>query len=214
VYFVLGGLAVVGAIIGATQWKRSASAPERSRHAKTGVELTDVAGSSDEVSSGTSEEVQRLRAELRQKNEQIRLLAALPRAAENTPSPVVAEPTAPDTDPAAKAADLLDERMLMAPADPRKAAEMERALRAVADPAALGESKLTSLHCGATLCKVTLSAGSAEAINQSMIAMSSRLPKQFGASTVLQVGKGETAMYVAKSSEDLAIGSPPSEGKP
>jgi hypothetical protein len=169
--------------------------------------------STDEASPGTSEEVQRLRAALRQKDEQLRLLTAQAKVAENTPGQVVAEPPMPEVDPMAKAADLLDERMLTAPADPRKAAEMERALRDVADPIALGEAKLTSLHCGSTLCKVTLSADSPAAINKSMIAMNSHLPKLFGASTVLQLGNGQSAMYVAKSSETLAI-EPANEGKP
>jgi len=206
-HFVLVGLAAAGAVIGAALWMSSTSTRKPNRHPETARGTPELVLSSDEASPGTLEEVQRLRAALRQKDEQLRLLAAQPKVAENAPSQVVAEPPMPELDPIAKAADLLDERMLMAPADPRKAAEMERALRDVADPTALGESKLTSLQCGSTLCKVTLTADSPAAINQSMIAMSSHLPKLFGASTVLPVGNGQTAMYVAKSSEDLAISS-------
>jgi hypothetical protein len=45
------------------------------------------------------------------------------------------------------------------------------------------------------------------------MAMSSRLPKgQFGASIVLQAGDGQSAMYVAKSSEELAV-DPPGDSK-
>ena len=38
-----------------------------------------------------------------------------------------------------------------------------------------------------------------------MVAMSSHLPKLFGASVVLQLSGDQSAMYVAKSSQDLAI---------
>ena len=212
-HFVWVGLAAVGTVIGAVLWISSTSAPKRGRRAETASGTPELVSSTDEASTEALEEVQRLRAALKQKDEQLRLLTAQPRVAENAPNQVVAEPPVPEVDPAAKAADLLDERMLMAPADPRKAAEMERALRDVADPTALGEAKLTFLHCGSTLCKVTLSADSPAAINQSMIAMNSHLPKLFGASTVLQLGNGQSAMYVAKSSEDLALG-PANEGKP
>jgi len=211
--FILVGLAVVSAVIGAVLWINSTSTPKRSRHTETTSGTAELVLATEEASPGTSEEVQRLRAALKQKDEQLRLLTAQSKVTESTPSQVVAEPPMPEVDPAGKAADILDERMLMAPADPRKAAEMERVLRDVANPTALGEAKLTSLHCGSTLCKVTLSADSPAAINQSMIAMNSHLPKLFGASTVLQLGNGQSAMYVAKSSQDLAI-EPVNGGKP
>jgi len=212
-HFVLVGLAAVGTVVGAVLWITSTSALERSRRAQTVSGTPELVSSTDEASPEALEEVRRLRAALRQKDEQLRLLTAQPKIAENALSQVVAEPPIPDVDPAAKAVDLLDERMLMAPADPRKAAEMEHAIRDVAAPTALGEAKLTFLHCGSTLCKVTLSSDSPAAINQSIIAMNARLPKLFGASTVFQLGNGQSAMYVAKSSEDLAI-EPANEGKP
>ena len=205
VYFVVGGLAVVGSIIGAIQWTRSSSAPERSRPAETVRRMPEPVDSTEEAGSGTLEEVRRLRAELQQKDELLHALTALPKVAEDAPAQVVAAPPTPDLDPAARTADLLDERMLMAPEEPRKAAEMERALRDVATPTALDQAKLTSLHCGSTLCKVTLSADNEAAINRSMVAMSSHLPKLFGASVVLQLSGDQSAMYVAKSSQDLAI---------
>jgi len=205
VYFVVGGLAVVGSIIGAIQWTRSSSAPERSRPAETVRRMPEPVDSTEEAGSGTLEEVRRLRAELQQKDELLHALTALPKVAEDAPAQVVAAPPTPDLDPAARTADLLDERMLMAPEEPRKAAEMERALRDVAIPTALDQAKLTSLHCGSTLCKVTLSADNEAAINRSMVAMSSHLPKLFGASVVLQLSGDQSAMYVAKSSQDLAI---------
>ena len=201
----MGGLAVVGSIIGAVQWTRSSSAPERSRPAETVRRMPEPVDSTEEAGSGTLEEVRRLRAELQQKDELLHALTALPKVAEDAPAQVVAAPPTPDLDPAARTADLLDERMLMAPEEPRKAAEMERALRDVATPTALDQAKLTSLHCGPTLCKVTLSADNEAAINRSMVAMSSHLPKLFGASVVLQLSGDQSAMYVAKSSQDLAI---------
>jgi len=206
VYFVLGGLGLVGGVIGAIWGITSTSAPERGRRPETARRPLELADSTEGASSGSLEEVQRLRAELRQKDAQLRVLAALPRSAENAPAqPAIAAPQMPDVDPAASAADLLDERMLMAPENPRKAAEMEHALQGVATPSVLGEAKLTSLHCGPTLCKVTLSSESAAAINQSMIAMSSQLPKLFEATTVLPLGKGQSALYLASSGDELNI---------
>lgn len=212
-HLVLAELAVVGTVVGAVLWIGSTSAAKRSRRAQTASGTPEPVLSTNEANPEVLEEVQQLRAALRRKDEQLRLLSAQPKLAESAPSQVVTEPSMPEVDPASKAANLLDERMFMASADPRKAAELERALRDVADPTALGDAKLTSLHCGSNLCKVTLGADSPAVLNQSILAMNSHLPKLFGASTVLELGNGQSAMYVARSSEDLALGSV-NEGKP
>ncbi len=213
VYFVVGGLLVAGNVVGAVQWLRSSSARQQSHQAETTRSMPELADSTDEASSGDSKELQRLRAELRRKDAMLGALAAAPRAAEAPPAQVSATPPAPDLDPAAHTAEMLDERMFTAPQDPAKAGEMERALRDIVIPGALDQAKASMVHCGSTLCKVSISAETDAAANRSMIAMSSRLPKLFGASVVLQLGKGESAMYLAKSSRDLDL-EPESAAKP
>jgi hypothetical protein len=104
-----------------------------------------------------------------------------------------------------KTVQLLDERMFTSTKDPARAAEMERALRAVAAPSALGEAKLTSLHCGSTLCKLTLKATQEPILNESITAMSSEVAKTFGASLAIPIATGERAFYVAQSSQDLSV---------
>jgi hypothetical protein len=206
VYLAVGGMAIVGGVIVAVQWSHSSPASETSRHAGTDLEMPELADSHEEASSGTSEEVGRLRAELRQKDAILRsLLTATSKNAASMPAQPVVAPQMPEMDPATRAIDLLDERMFTAPSDPGKAAEMERALRDVANSPALGEAKVASLYCGSTLCKVTLTAESEVIVNQSMAAMSSHLPKAFGASVVVQPRGGPSAMYLANSSQDLAI---------
>jgi len=91
-HFVLVGLAAVGTAIGAALWISSTFAPQPSRRAETASGTPEPAFSTDQASPETLEEVQRLRAKLRQKDEQLRLLSAQPKVAENVPSQVVAEP--------------------------------------------------------------------------------------------------------------------------
>jgi len=170
--------------------------------------MPELVSSNDATSSGTSAEVQRLRAELRQKDELLRVATRAMVPSEATAQPDMAAPQEPSLDPAAKVADLLDERLLMAAKDPRQAAEAERALRQLANPSVLGQSKVTSVYCGSSLCRVILKAEKDTLVNESVVAMSAQLPKLFGATLAFPLGAGQSALYVGKSSEDLDVEPP------
>jgi hypothetical protein len=116
-------------------------------------------------------------------------------------------------DPEAKAADLLDERMLTAPKDPAKAMAMEQALRQIVDGRTLGDAKMTALQCGSTLCKLALSADKPEIVGLAINSVIDRLPKRFGASSVYRLSADQTAIYVGASSDDLAF-APENEARP
>jgi len=203
-YLLGGGLMIVVAALVMNRLKASPSAPEPRPDARIQRSPEPVL-LPEGTSSGTPAELERLRAEIRRKDQLLRAMAA----ASVTPSgPTPSSDrmvTAPSLDPAARTADMLDERLFLGAKDPAKAAEMERALRSIVDPAVLGEATLISLYCGSTLCRVTLKAGAEGIVNRSLAAMSSHLPKLFGASLAFRLGSGERALYVAQSSRDLAV---------
>jgi hypothetical protein len=200
-FLLAGGLLAAAAVV--VMNLRGAS-PNGSLHRKA-RELPEPVPSSKRASSGTSAELERLRAELRQKDQLLRKFAAASAvAAERVPN-AAASPSVPDLDPAAKTQDLLDERLLLVSKDPAKAAEMERALRSAVDVSLPGEATLSSLYCGSALCRVIIKAGTESVVNQSLAAMSAHLPKLFGASLAFRLGAGERALYVAPSHQDLAV---------
>ena len=96
----------------------------------------------------------------------------------------------------------------MASKDPRQVAEAEKALRSLADSSVLGQAKVTSIYCGSSLCRVILKAETDTSVNEAMVAMSSQLPKLFGASSAFRLADGQSALYVGKSSEDLDVEPP------
>jgi hypothetical protein len=199
---VVCGLAIAGGFGASLSWARRSSSPEQMpvRSARLAPELDR---SKQGSSSGSAEEVLRLRAELRRKDALLAALASERNATAEKPmtSPSPPEPDSPD--PVARAIDILDERMMMAPADPRKAAEMERTLRDAVGSLSLGDGKVSSLYCSPALCKVVFAGPNEKAVNQSVNALSSHLPKKFGATSVLEVGNGQQAMYVAESNQEL-----------
>jgi hypothetical protein len=202
-FLLLGGMVVV-VVAGAVYYLGTSSAR---RHADTQTGTQDPAHPNAEPNAVASEEVQRLRAEVRKRDEMLASLLAQTRAAKDASAPVVAAPQTPPSHPGDRAVDVLDERMYTAPKDPARAAEMERAIREVAGSPALARAKIASLHCGSTLCKVILTAenGDGGNVNESMAALGSSLPKLFGAAAVHRTSDGESAMYLARSGEDLSM---------
>lgn len=205
-YLFAGVVFVVVAVAGLVRRPTSPRTPLPSRDTQA-ARSPEPSPKDDGDGSGSAAEVRRLQAELLQKDRLLRAMVAVSaRAAEPAPSPSL-EPTAapPVLDPAARTADLLDERLLLEPKDPRKTAEMERALRVASDPSVLGEAKVTSLYCGSSLCRVTIKADQETVANRSVAAMSSELPKLFGASRAFRLDSGERALYVAPTREALAV---------
>ena len=163
--FLLGALAAVGVVVGvALHFLRCIFCASTRRHA-----ACDAGSCSPERSTNASapEEVQRLRAELRKRDQMLASLLAQARASSSDSGSAAG--AAPATlPPGDRAIDILDERMFTAPKDPAKAAEMERAIREVASSPALAKAKIASLSCGSTFCKVILTAEAGSDVNQSM----------------------------------------------
>ncbi|MEY4545554.1 MAG: hypothetical protein RL685_1749 [Pseudomonadota bacterium] len=202
----LCGLAVVGAL-GASLWGLNPSVPATASRASAALgksELEPSQAASGSGSAGANEEVLRLRAELRQKDALLRALAKR-QAAQEAASEPAAAPEEQALDPVARTVDVLDERLHLAPADPRKAAEMEHAVREAVDAATLNDAKISSFYCTGALCKLTLAAPTQEAMAQSLQSLSGKLSKTITNTLVLDLSNGESAMYLAQSSEALDV---------
>ena len=203
-HLVIGGLVVAS---GAFVWFRLHTRPE---HRTSDLrETPGLVSGNAATSSGTSEEVARLRAELREKDLRLKSLRSVALSAQARSAEAVQSANtwqqAVESEPPTRAVDVLDERLFMAPKDARRASQMEEAIRMAAQAADLSPAKLISAYCGSDICKITLSAESETEVNQSMERLSTHLPKQFGASAVHELGDGTSALYVAESSEALAI---------
>jgi hypothetical protein len=151
------------------------------------------------------DEIGRLRTELWNKDEQIRALTARSVAVEPIVSPVQIEQEPARLSPALHACDILDERMVTAPADSRSVREMERELQAIVN-GGLGAAKVDSLQCGGSMCKVTLTAESDSELNRSVEKLVERTPKNmFSGSAAYAHAPGATALYFARNVEDLTV---------
>lgn len=204
-HFVIGAsLLLAAAAVCALAFANSQGAkPSTGEAAAASSEAPDPSAS-DQI------EVARLRAELRQKDAIIRAMAASREQA--VEAPAVREPPAPTTDaedPTATACDTLDERLMTAPSDGRRTAEMERAVDTMLDAKALGHSKVSSRYCGGTMCKLVLVGESAEALSASIVAVNERKPKLFAGSIVHSTGPNQSAFYLATNQDDLNVGPPP-----
>jgi hypothetical protein len=212
--WIVCGLVITGGFVGSAYWARGSTLPNRVRQADSSRRGPELDYPNRESSSGSSEEVQRLRAELRKKDALLDALVSAQKAAADRPAPSMPVAQPEPLDPVARAIDTLDERMLMGPKDPRKIAEMERALKDAVSSSVLGDVKVASMYCGGSnLCKVALSGASDKAVDESISTLSGHLPKTFGASTVLRLSDGQSAIYLAKSSDDLNL-EPEKEAKP
>jgi hypothetical protein len=197
---LLGGLAAAGVIAGVFLWVR----PSSEKHAAADSAPVHAT----EPGAGASEEVQRLRAELRKRDQLVASLLAASRGSAAASSTEAHAPKPQPVNREDRAAEILDDRMVGAPKDPGKAAEMERAIRDLASSPDFGKMKLASLSCGSTLCKLTLTGENEAALNQSMAEMSTHLPKLFEAAVAHRLSDGQTTMYVARARDDLAVDAP------
>jgi hypothetical protein len=160
-----------------------------------------------------SSELERLRAEHQTKNRVIRELTAQGVAKDATLAATVATTAAEKTAAMEKARqsasdaarEVLDGRLEAGAA----AADLDRALDGL-DASKLGPARIASRRCGGSLCRLELTADSPAAMNTSLEALVERLPKTFGATTVYDTPDGARAVYLARTSDDLAI-EPPSE---
>jgi hypothetical protein len=206
-YYLLGISVFVGAAgVCALAFAGSHPAKTRASRAAT-IVLHDTA-----TPAPDQQEIARLRADLQRKDSIIRAMAASrvqdDRASEAPP------PVAPSNgveDPLAAACDTLDERMLTAPQDVRRTAEMERTVDAMLDPKALGQTKVSSRQCGGTMCKLVLVGASPSSLNESIVAMGQRSSKQFSGTITYPSGTNESTVYLATNRDDLKPSPTPQE---
>lgn len=107
-------------------------------------------------------------------------------------------------DPASQARELLDQRMFNAPPNLIETTRMESELRSIVESGIMADTTVDFV-CGSSICKVDLSARDNSVVEKSAVALSLHLPKSFASAVVLPINDGQRAMYVAKSSSDLAI---------
>lgn len=156
-------------------------------------------------------EVQRLRAELQRKDLALRAAAIVPVGSDTGPAPQTEDaPSVPVQDPIAMACDLLDERMLTAPVDNRKSAEMEQAIFGMLQASAIPSNIVASTHCGSTLCKVVLRNSTASELESALRKVSENTPKLFGGVSAYNSNPDEKSVYFAKDGKDVQS-APPEE---
>jgi hypothetical protein len=166
------------------------------------------------ASHGESDEVRRLRAQLRAKDDMIRTLTAgsaqgeARHAAELSAAAAEARRTPED-----RAASILDARLAAAPAAPLAKAELERALRPALDPARLGQARVDDLRCAGALCKIALSAPDDAAIVDAVNGIAESPPKGYEATIVYTTGQGARSIYFGKLHADLALAPAEPDGK-
>jgi hypothetical protein len=181
----------------------------RGSRARAGA--SDTAGASSEPAAipTDGDEVQRLRAELQKKDQVIRALVAQgadkdTRAANLAAAAVAAASREADREEALEhARQVLDERLAAPGAG--SVAELEHAVAAMLDPGALGTTRVTSRRCNGAMCRVTLAGDTPAALNASIETLMDRQPKTFAGAVVYDAEDGTRALYLARSSDDLAI---------
>jgi hypothetical protein len=138
---------------------------------------------------------------------------ALAREESNTgQSPPIAEdPSAQDHDPMTIACDALDERMLTAPVDARKSAELNQAISGMLGVSAVPDKSVVSTHCGSTLCKVVLHDATPSELELALRKVSENTPKVFGGVVVYNSNSDEKSLYFARDGKDLSL-TPVEEG--
>jgi hypothetical protein len=201
---VAGGVAAIGL----RENRTKAEAPEAARSSAELATSTGTVGSGDD-------ELRRLRAEVQSKDRIIRALMAGGAAKDATNAPLAAATTQPNERAAAAshARQVLDERLAATSASPF-AAELEGALTAAMSTTALGTARIAERRCGGALCRVTVAADSPLALNTSIEALIDHLPKVMGASAIYEAEDGSRDVYLARTSDALALEASPPAAAP
>jgi hypothetical protein len=163
--------------------------------------------------SGTNvdDEVARLRGELKRKDELVRTLIAASAARASASEAAEQQVTGSAASPGAELpapvqpTDLLDERLLTAPKDPRLTAELDGALRESLNHLSFGDAKIASLECAASLCKVVFSANTPNGSGSAADSTTGKLPKVFASTVSYRLDDQRTAMYLGRSSADVEV---------
>jgi hypothetical protein len=197
--------------VGARAWRGSVPPPGQTAQ----PEVTQIAlgTQGNERSLAPADEVTRLRGELKKKDELVRalLVSAATRDAEpgsaatdqqaSAATLTASVQSAPEPQPA----ELLDERLLMAPKDPRRTAELDRALHEAIDDLPFGDAKVSAFECAPSLCKVVFEASSPNGGVNAVNMASDKLPKLFASSVAYHTSNGSMAMYFGRTAEDTEV---------
>jgi hypothetical protein len=159
-------------------------------------------------------EILRLRAELQRKDLALRTLSLTPKESNAGESPLTVEdPSASDQSPITIACDTLDERMLTAPGDARKSAELTQAISTMITASAISDKSVASTHCGSTLCKVVLRDAAPTELELALRKVSENTPKLFGGVAVYDSNGDEKSLYFARNGKDLRLTPIEEDGK-
>jgi hypothetical protein len=151
-------------------------------------------------------EILRLRAELQRKDLAIRTLSLTQKESNTGESPLTVEdPSASEQSPITIACDTLDERMLTAPVDARKSAELTQAISTMIAASAISSKSVASAHCGSTLCKVVLRDATSTELELALRKVSENTPKLFGGVAAYDSNGDEKSMYFARNGKDLML---------
>ena len=173
---------------------------EESTATPNNPERSTVAGQNGDA------EILRLRAELQRQDLALRNLSLTPKESNTGESPLTVEdPSASDQSPTIVACDTLDERMLTAPGDARKSAELTQAISTVITASAIPGKSVASTHCGSTLCKVVLRDATSTELELALRKVSENTPKLFGGVAVYDSNGDEKSLYFARNGKDLML---------
>ncbi len=215
VVWISGALALISGVAVVAVWAHGVSHAGRTRSAGRSDIEQEIGCAGNACTADDSDEVARLRAELREKDRLLLSLATAPKERAEPEQDQKAAPTpARELNPAAHAMELLDERLFTAPRDAHVAADMERQIREAATSLQLGEATVSSLYCNSALCKITLASSTGASTNRTMALLAGHLPKAFGAAAVYEPSNGQSALYVGKSRQDIEPEGASGEGHP
>jgi hypothetical protein len=151
-------------------------------------------------------EILRLRAEIKHRDLALSTLALSANESKTSESPQAAEASsASDQDPITLACDTLDERMLTAPRDAGKSAELNHAISTMLHASEISSKSIAATHCGSTLCKVVLRDATSTELEQTLRKVSENTPKLFGGVAVYDSNGDEKSLYFAKDGKDLLL---------
>jgi hypothetical protein len=204
-YLIAGGLAVAGSTVLCVFVVTRSAKPTQPNLRESGRGADEVGSASDDPVDGLQDEVRRLRAEVKAKDNLIKLISAQSRVAGEESDSAATPSPSPDLDHMVRVCGVLDERIMTAPVDTPGSDEMKRALQEIIDSGVLGQTVVTSLSCSGTMCKIALTGESDAAVNSSTKAMVAHAPKLFAATMAYTTKPGERAIYLAKSRDDLAV---------
>jgi hypothetical protein len=152
--------------------------------------------------------VEELKAQLKKKDALIASLLAAKLKEASAETPVV---RADQRDRRMEAMRVLDERMAQASSNSSEAKQMHDAVRAALAAGSLASTAMTDLRCAGRLCRLAISDHSQDQVEMDTQKVSQSVAKTVGGLVVLDGEEGEKIIYLARSSDDLAVTPTPAD---